>query len=132
MFLCFLNSNTIYASPIINAGKYDKWCEIATFNWHSWNISSFTLFCGTIIYRISFGHEPNDNGYLTRCTAYTMNTLISKRVGFKVINNELHIYCKSQYAFTSVTCIGYCTENALAKFELKVTSLEDGDMDKII
>lgn len=113
-------------------GKSGKWCEIATFNWHYWNGSSFTLFCGNVIYLVYFGHEPNGNGYLTRCKAYNINTSMSNRVGFKVINNELHIYFKSDYIFTSVTCIGYCTENALAKFELKATSLEDSDMDKIV
>lgn len=128
-----LNNNMIYISPLVNVKSSGaKWCEIATFYYTGWNVSSFVLFYGRAIYAIEYGHELN-NGYLSRCVVNNINTAVnSKRVGFKVVDNKLHIYFKSSNVFISATCIGLSTENVLTKFELKVTSLEDGDMDKII
>lgn len=110
----------------------NAWNEIATFSFNVWNTSTFTLFCGGDICVINYGHEPNSNGYLSRCDAIWLTNKDIK-VGFKVLNNILHIYIKNDRVtrFISICCLGLCTENNITSFKLRNTTLEDADMDKI-
>lgn len=129
-----LNSKTpncTYISPLVETNS-NVWNEIATFSFNIWNKSSFTLVCGDNICIITYGHEPNSNGYLTRC-GVTRIANKSFKIGFKVINDILHIYIKNDNVtkHMSICCLGLCTENNITSFELRNTTFEDADMDKI-
>lgn len=108
------------------------WNEIATFDFNAWNRSAFTLFCEKNICTIAYGHEANSNGYLTRCDVIWL-TNKGIKVGFKVLDDVLHIYMKNGEVaqFISICCLGLCTENNITSFKLRNTTLEDADMDKI-
>lgn len=110
----------------------NAWNEIATFSFNAWNRSSFALVCGEVICTIAYGHESNSNGYLSRCVA-TWITNKRFKIGFKVINDILHIYIKNDSVtqLISICCLGLCTENNITSFKLRNTTLEDADMDKI-
>ena len=129
-----LNSKTpncTYISPLVETNS-NAWNEIATFSFNIWNKSSFTLVCGGGVCIITYGHEPNSNGYLTRCVV-TWITNKRFKIGFKVINDILHIYIKNDNVtqLISICCLGLCTENNITSFKLRNTTLEDADMDKI-
>ena len=126
------DNNSIYLSPIITVGSND-WCEIATFECHTWNISTFMLFVEHSIYGVSFGYDLNGKTYLSRSDGINLITsILNSKIGFKVIDNVLHIYYKKKGAINiSVACIGATTENSQATFSLSGTELSDSDMDKI-
>lgn len=126
------DNNSIYLSPIITVGSND-WCEIATFECHTWNISTFMLFVEHSIYGVSFGYDLNGKTYLSRSDGINLITSTrNSKIGFKVIDNVLHIYYKKKGAINiSVACIGATTENSQATFSLSGTELSDSDMDKI-
>lgn len=129
-----LNSKTpncTYMSPQVMINS-NAWCEIATFSSNIWNRSFFTLVCGGDICAINYGHERDSNEYLSRCNAIWLTNKDIK-VGFKVLDNILHIYIKNDRVtrFISICCLGLCTENDITSFKLRNTTLEDADMDKI-
>lgn len=129
-----LNSKTpncTYMSPQVMINS-NAWCEIATFSSNIWNRSFFTLVCGGDICAINYGHEQDSNEYLSRCNAIWLTNKDIK-VGFKVLDNILHIYIKNDRVtrFISICCLGLCTENDITSFKLRNTTLEDADMDKI-
>lgn len=129
-----LNSKTpncTYMSPQVMINS-NAWCEIATFSSNIWNRSFFTLVCGGDICAINYGHEQDSNKYLSRCNAIWLTNKDIK-VGFKVLDNILHIYIKNDRVtrFISICCLGLCTENDITSFKLRNTTLEDADMDKI-
>lgn len=126
------DNNSIYLSPIITVSSND-WCEIATFECYTWNISTFMLFVEHSIYGVSFGYDLNGKTYLSRSDGINLITSTrNSKIGFKVIDNVLHIYYKKKGAINiSVACIGATTENSQATFSLSGTELSDSDMDKI-
>lgn len=112
--------------------RINNWCEIATFECYEWNVSTFMLFVEQSIYGISFGYDLNGNTYLSRSDGINLitNTRDSK-IGFKVIDNVLHIYYKQKSINLAVVCVGITTENIQTTFSLSPTELLDSDMDKI-
>ena len=110
----------------------NAWNEIATFSFNLWNTSTFTLICGESVCVIAYGHEASSSGYLARCNVIWL-TSKGIKVGFKVLDDVLHIYIKNGEVarFISICCLGLCTENNITSFKLRNTTLEDADMDKI-
>ena len=123
--------NCTYMSPLVITDA-NTWNEIATFSFNLWNTSAFTLFCGESICVIGYGHEANSSGYLSRCNVKRL-TNSGFKVGFKVLDDILHIYIKNDDVtrFISICCLGLCTENNITSFKLRNTTLKDADMDKI-
>lgn len=108
------------------------WYDIATFKANGWNASSFLLIADSIIYKINLGYDLKQNSYIARCGAKNLITdETNSRIGYKVINNTLHIYHKPAKNRITLTCLGYGTENELAVFSFAKTSFTDADMDKI-
>lgn len=133
MFLCFLNNNLSEVSYVSNLIKISNdWCEIATYSYNGWNASKFIMIGADSIYLVEFGYDVNNKTYLTRCNAVKVFGR-DKIIGFKVINNVLHIYIKAvKNSYSSIACLGLRTENyPLVQFNYKVTDLTDNDMDKI-
>lgn len=134
IIILILNSkapNCTYMSPLVITDA-NTWNEIATFSFNLWNTSAFTLFCGESICVIGYGHEANSSGYLSRCNVKRL-TNSGFKVGFKVLDDILHIYIKNDDVtrFISICCLGLCTENNITSFKLRNTTLKDADMDKI-
>ena len=83
------------------------------------------------IYSVRYGHDANSGTYLARCNA-TKVFGHDQIIGFKEINNVLHIYIKQINNYSSIACLGLSTENyPLIQFGYKATDLTDNDMDKI-
>jgi hypothetical protein len=123
-------SNVSYVSNLINVNN--EWCEIATYSYGGWNASRFIMIGAESIYLVEYGHDVNGKTYLTRCNAVKVFGR-DKIIGFKAINNVLHIYIKqTNNAYSSIACLGLRTENyPLVQFNYKVTDLTADDMDKI-
>ena len=123
--------NCTYISPLVETNS-NAWNEIATFSFNLWNTSTFTLICGESVCVIAYGHEASSSGYLARCNVIWL-TSKGIKVGFKVLDDVLHIYIKNGEVarFISICCLGLCTENNITSFKLRNTTLEDADMDKI-
>lgn len=114
-----------------NISKND-WIEIATFYSTSWNVSSFSISFGAEIYTIGFGSTPT--GYIERCNAYLVTSnKANSHIGFKVIDNVLHIYAKptqnAKILQANILC--YQTEGEKCNFSLSSTNMQDSDMDLI-
>lgn len=119
-----------YVSPMIAVSNL--WCEIATYSHgNNWNTSKFIIIGADSIYLVAYGYDLNNKTYLTRCNAVKVFGR-DKIIGFKAINNVLHIYIKQVNTFSSIACFGFQTENyPLVQFNYKATDSTDSDMDKI-
>ena len=84
------------------------------------------------IYLVEYGHDADSKTYLNRCNAFKVFGL-DQIIGFKEIDNVLHIYIKQiNNSYSSIACLGLQTENyPLIQFNYKASDLTDNDMDKI-
>lgn len=130
-----LNNNLSEVSYVSNLIRNDinAWCEIATYSYNNqWNTSKFIIIGADSIYLVEYGYDLYNKTYLNRCNAAKVFGH-DKIIGFKAINNVLHIYIKQDNNFSSIACLGLHTENyPLIQFNYKVTDLTDNDMDKIV
>ena len=129
-----ISNNLSEVSYVANLIKIDNnvWCEIATYSYNHWNTSSFIMIGADSIYLVEYGHDKNNETYLTRCNAAKVFGR-DQIIGFKEINNVLHIYIKQiNNSYSSIACLGLSTEiYPLIQFDYKATDLTDNDMDKI-